>query len=89
MSNWIKASEKLPEKGGKYLIAWRLCKEYQMHVSLANWTPDIAHSYPFEYDTDYIGRTGGGWVISDSEEDYEMTGVEYWTEIPELPEEER
>ena len=85
MGNWIKTSDKIPNEAGRYLVAWRLNKDYQFVYSLAYWEPDIANSYPFMYDSNYKGRTGGGWVCTSSEDDYELTNVECWMKIPLLP----
>ena len=85
-SGWISTSEAHPKAEGQYLVAWRLNKDYKFVISLAWWTNNIAKCYPFKYDDSYKERKGGAWVCSHPEEDFELTDVEYWMEIPPVPE---
>ena len=85
--NWISVEERLPKKAGKYLVLWRLGKDFAFVYSIAFWVNNIAKEYPFKYYENYKERKGGGWIMPHSEEDFELTGVEYWIELPNLPEE--
>lgn len=86
--NWISTKERLPDKGGKYLTACRGYSKENIYYYIAWWEPEISEVYPFKYREDYEGRAGGGWVINDSEGDWELRGVEWWCEI-ESPVEEK
>lgn len=80
--NWISTKERLPDKGGQCLVAYYgFAGSDIIYYRLAWWEPEISEAYPFRYRSDYEGRAGGGWVIDDSEEDWELIGVEWWCEI--------
>lgn len=85
--DWISVEERLPEENGQYLVAWSLCKDYPLYYDIILWAKDIAKQYPFIYDEEYENREGGGWVVSSPDGDYENKCVEYWMELPKLPEE--
>lgn len=84
VDGWVSVKDRLPINGGSHLVAWKLTSDSGFHYSLAYWCSNIANAYPFKYYLEYKGRKGGGWIKSDPEGDFELTGVEYWMEIPRI-----
>lgn len=79
---WISTKDRLPDEERQYLTAYHgFAGGDIIYYRLAWWEPEISEAYPFRYRSDYEGRAGGGWVVFGSDEDWELTGVEWWCEI--------
>lgn len=87
---WVryKFNESVPKKEKEYLVTCKNVVGNGYSFMFAYWTHDIGKQYPFYWEEEYGNRVGGGWIVADSEGDWELTGVEYYMEIPELPKEE-
>ena len=70
---------------GKCIVAYRGVISNGYNTMIAYWCPKIGKRYPFEFDSEYKDRKDGGWVVPDSEEDWELTGVDYYMKIPDVP----
>lgn len=86
-SLWRNMMTDLPgDNVGKCLVAKTIDTNPKMSsVRIAWWEPRIGTIYPFKHYSQYEDRQGGGWVVADAEEDYELRGVEWWMEIPPVP----
>jgi hypothetical protein len=78
--NWIKASDRLPNKNGKYLVVY----EYfgRRSIDVARFSTNLHKVDKYIFDTE----KRPGWYESDSEVGYfERTSITHWAELPELP----
>ena len=80
MSEWIPVNERLPEKGGDYLVTQKTSFSDYVYGSVASYALNL-------YDVDeydFANKKHPGWYEYDSEYGYyEIDGVIAWMPLPE------
>lgn len=81
--NWTKCTERLPEKGGEYLVVKSIMGVYNK-IDVCGFSLNLHETDEF----DFPDEDRPGWYEHDSETGYfEWTGILYWAELPEMPDE--
>ena len=81
--NWIKCTEQLPKEDGDYLVVKSIMGFYNK-VDVCSFTRNLHKLDAF----DFPKEKRPGWYEHDSETGYfEWTGILYWAELPEMPNE--
>ena len=78
--NWIKVSDRLPNKNGQYLVVYKYF-DYRS-IGVVHFSTNLNKVDKYIFNTE----KRPGWYESDSEVGYfERTGITHWAELPGMP----
>ena len=78
--DWIKTSDTLPKKNGKYLVVYKFF-DYR-NIGVVWFSTNLNKVDKYIFDTE----KRPGWYELDDEVGYfERTDITHWAELPELP----
>ena len=79
--NWTKCTERLPDKGGEYLVVKSIMGVYNK-IDVCGFSLNLHETDEF----DFPDEDRPGWYECDAETGYfEWTGILYWAELPDMP----
>ena len=79
--NWTKCTERLPDKGGEYLVVKSIMGVYNK-IDVCGFSLNLHETDEF----DFPDEDRPGWYECDAETGYfEWTRILYWAELPEMP----
>lgn len=79
---WISVKDRLPKKGGKYLVY--IDDDWHYTIGIVYFVPNL-HKYNSYV---FLNERRPGWCQYDSDYgDYEVSNVTYWMPLPEPPKE--